>query len=66
MPAQDWGTREGYMSSQASISARERFADNIKQWESDEFVLRLNEVLALGVSLCVTAVLAFIACAALQ
>jgi hypothetical protein len=54
------------MSSQASISARERFADNIKQWESDEFVLRLNEVLALGVSLCVTAVLAFIACAALQ
>jgi hypothetical protein len=54
------------MFNQASISATGKFADNVKQWASDEFVLRLSEVLALGVSLCVMAVLAFIACAALQ
>jgi hypothetical protein len=49
------------MSSQPSISA-----DNVKQWESDAFVLRLSELFALGLSLCAMAALAFIACAALQ
>jgi hypothetical protein len=54
------------MSGQASISATGKFANNIKRWESDEFVLRPSEVLALGISLSAMAALAFIACAALQ
>jgi hypothetical protein len=49
------------MSAQPSIST-----DNVKQWESDAFVLWPSELLALGVSLCAMAALAFIACAALQ
>jgi hypothetical protein len=56
----------GYMSNQASTSSAGKFADNIEQWERDKLVLRLNEVLTLGLSLCVMAALAFIACAALQ
>jgi hypothetical protein len=54
------------MSNQASTSSAGKFADNIEQWERDKLVLRLNEVLTLGLSLCVMAALAFIACAALQ
>jgi hypothetical protein len=54
------------MSNQASTSSAGKFADNIEQWERDNVVLRLNEVLTLGLSLCVMAALAFIACAALQ
>jgi hypothetical protein len=55
-----------YMSNQASTSSAGKFADNIEQWERDKLVLRLNEVLTLGLSLCVMAALAFIACAAIQ
>jgi hypothetical protein len=54
------------MSNQASTSSAGKFADNIEQWERDNLVLRLNEVLTLGLSLCIMAALAFIACAALQ
>jgi hypothetical protein len=54
------------MSNQASTSSAGKFADNIEQWERDNLVLRLKEVLTLGLSLCVMAALAFIACAALQ
>ena len=55
------------MSNQTSTSSAGKFADNIEQWaRDDKLVLRLNEVLTLGLSLCVMAALAFIACAALQ
>jgi hypothetical protein len=40
-----------------------------KQWESDEFILRKNELLTLAVSLflmAVVAMAAFVACAVLQ
>jgi hypothetical protein len=46
-----------------------KFAPGIRRWGSDEFALRLNELLALGVSLCLMAgivMLAFVACAVLQ
>jgi hypothetical protein len=54
------------MSNQASTSSAGKFADNIEHWERDKLVLRLNEVLTLGLSLSFMAALAFIACAALQ
>ena len=44
-------------------------APSIRPWGSDEFALRLNELLALVVSLFLMsgiAVLAFVACAVLQ
>ena len=46
-----------------------RFAGNIKRWGSDEFVLRVNLLLALTVRLFLMAgiaVVAFVACAVLQ
>jgi hypothetical protein len=46
-----------------------KFAPSISRWGSDEFTLRLNELLALVVSLFLMAgiaILAFVACAALQ
>ncbi len=49
------------MSNQASTSSAGKFADNIEQWERDKLVLRLNEVLTLGLSLSFMAALAFIA-----
>ncbi len=50
------------MSNQASTSSAGKFADNIEQWaRDDKLVLRLNEVLTLGLSLSFMAALAFIA-----
>ena len=45
-----------------------KFAPSVRQWGSDEFALRLNELLALVVSFLMAgiAMLAFIACAVLQ
>jgi hypothetical protein len=46
-----------------------KFAPSIARWGTDEFVLRLNELLALAVSLFIMgglAVVAFVACAVLQ
>jgi hypothetical protein len=46
-----------------------KFAPSIERWGSDEFALRLNELLALVVSLLIMAgiaTLAFVACAVLQ
>jgi hypothetical protein len=46
-----------------------KFAPSVREWGSDEFALRLNEILALVVSLFLMAgiaMLAFIACAVLQ
>ena len=46
-----------------------KFAPSIARWGSDEFTLRLNQLLALVVSLLLMAgiaILAFVACAALQ
>ena len=46
-----------------------RFTPSIARWGSDEFVLRLNELLALVASLSIMggiAVVAFVACAVLQ
>jgi len=50
-------------------TAMSKFAPSVRQWGSDEFALRLNELLALIVSLFLMAgiaMLAFIACAVLQ
>ena len=49
--------------------AMSRFTPSIARWGSDEFVLRLNELLALVASLSIMggiAVVAFVACAVLQ
>ena len=49
--------------------AMSKFAPSIRRWGSDEFVLRLNDLLALVVSLSIMggiAVAAFVACAVLQ
>jgi hypothetical protein len=54
------------MSSQVSTSSTGTFAGDVKLPATDKLVLLLNEVLTLGLSLCVIAALAFIACAALQ
>jgi hypothetical protein len=54
------------MSSQVSTSSTGNFAGDIKLPASDKLVPLLNEALTLGLSLCVIAALAFIACAALQ
>ena len=46
-----------------------KFAPSIARWGSDGFVLRLNELLALVVSVFIMgglAVVAFVACAVLQ
>jgi hypothetical protein len=51
------------------ISACGKFARGIKRWESDEFILRMNELLTLAVSLLLMAAVAmaaFVACALLQ
>ena len=49
-------------------AAMSKFAPSVRQWGSDEFALRLNELLALVVSFLMAgiAMLAFIACAVLQ
>ena len=51
------------------ISAWGKFSRGIKRWESDEFILRMNELLTLAVSLLLMAAVAmaaFVACALLQ
>jgi hypothetical protein len=51
------------------ISAWGKLARSIKRWESDEFILRMNELLTLAVSLLLMAAIglaAFVACAVLQ